>query len=93
MIDIKVYDKLNERLTPYGSLVRTLRMVSNTKIMEMSNYLNMTPHNLAEIEFGRKPITRAVITATHEFFQEKKIDVSELLLWQSAVGLYQEREK
>lgn len=44
-------------LTPYGLLVRALRIVAGTNLHDMSKALLTTPAKLSAMEFGRAPIT------------------------------------
>ncbi|WP_249179244.1 helix-turn-helix domain-containing protein [Burkholderia cenocepacia] len=48
---------LTNPLTPYGMLVRALRIVSGTTLMEMAKALLTTPAKLSAMEFGRTPVT------------------------------------
>ncbi|WP_260426377.1 hypothetical protein [Burkholderia cepacia] len=48
---------LTNPLTPYGMLVRALRIVSGTTLMDMAKALLTTPAKLSATEFGRAPIT------------------------------------
>ncbi|MCA8177499.1 helix-turn-helix domain-containing protein [Burkholderia multivorans] len=44
-------------LTPYGLLVRSLRIVAGITLMDMATALLTTPAKLSEMEFGRAPVT------------------------------------
>ncbi|CAK1568559.1 Uncharacterised protein [Burkholderia pseudomallei] len=48
---------LTNPLTPYGMLVRALRIVSGTTLMDMADALLTTPAKLSAMEFGREPVT------------------------------------
>ncbi|WP_258181453.1 transcriptional regulator [Burkholderia multivorans] len=48
---------LTNPLTPYGMLVRGLRIVSGTTLMDMAKALLTTPAKLSAMEFGRAPVT------------------------------------
>lgn len=48
---------LTNPLTPYGMLVRALRIVSGTTLMDMAKALLTTPAKLSAMEFGRTPVT------------------------------------
>ncbi|MDN7658483.1 hypothetical protein [Burkholderia cenocepacia] len=48
---------LTNPLTPYGMLVRALRIVSGTTLMDMAKSLLTTPAKLSAMEFGRTPVT------------------------------------
>lgn len=48
---------LKNPLTPYGMLVRALRIVSGTTLMDMAKALLTTPAKLSAMEFGRAPVT------------------------------------
>ncbi|WP_366918826.1 hypothetical protein [Burkholderia vietnamiensis] len=52
---------LTNPLTPYGMLVRALRIVSGTTLMDMAEHLGRGPAELSAIEFGRKPVRDADI--------------------------------
>lgn len=62
-------------LTPYGVLVRALRIVAGTTLMEMSEGTGYTPSYLSGIEFGRNPVTDGVIGCTWSFLEDKGIKV------------------
>ncbi|WP_322080330.1 helix-turn-helix domain-containing protein, partial [Burkholderia cenocepacia] len=55
-------------LTPYGMLVRALRIVSGTTLMDMAEHLGRGPAELSAIEFGRKPVRDADIVDAAHFF-------------------------
>ncbi|CAJ2928789.1 hypothetical protein [Burkholderia pseudomallei] len=48
---------LTNPLTPYGMLVRALRIVSGTTLMDMADALLTTPAKLSAMEFDREPVT------------------------------------
>lgn len=45
-------------LTPYGMLVRALRIVAGTTLYDMAKALLTTPAKLSSMEFGRAPVTQ-----------------------------------
>lgn len=47
----------NHRLTPFGMLVRALRIVAGTTLYDMAKALLTTPAKLSAMEFGRAPVT------------------------------------
>ncbi|MDN7490525.1 transcriptional regulator [Burkholderia sp. AU45274] len=59
---------LTNPLTPYGMLVRALRIVSGTTLMDMAQHLGRGPAELSSIEFGRKPVRNADILDAAHFF-------------------------
>ncbi len=59
---------LTNPLTPYGMLVRALRIVSGTTLMGMAQHLGRGPAELSAIEFGRKPVRDADIVDAAHFF-------------------------
>lgn len=59
---------LTNPLTPYGMLVRALRIVSGTTLMDMAEHLGRGPAELSAIEFGRKPVRDADIVDAAHFF-------------------------
>lgn len=61
-------DNLKHPLTPYGSLVRSLRTIAGVTLMEMAQGIGETPAWLSGIETGRKPLGQSVIRRTHAFF-------------------------
>ncbi|WP_320338987.1 helix-turn-helix domain-containing protein [Burkholderia cenocepacia] len=48
---------LTNPLTPYGMLVRALRIVTGITLMDMATALLTTPAKLSAMEFGRAPVT------------------------------------
>ncbi|WP_176016622.1 Lar family restriction alleviation protein [Burkholderia sp. BCC0398] len=48
---------LTNPLTPYGMLVRALRIVAGVTLMDMTTALLTTPAKLSAMEFGRAPVT------------------------------------
>lgn len=59
---------LTNPLTPYGMLVRALRIVAGTTLMDMAQHLGRGPAELSAIEFGRKPVRDADIVDAAHFF-------------------------
>ncbi|WP_446333610.1 hypothetical protein ACRHQP_00710 [Burkholderia pseudomallei] len=59
MLRAEVTDEpsLTNPLTPYGMLVRALRIVSGTTLMDMADALLTTPAKLSAMEFDREPVT------------------------------------
>jgi hypothetical protein len=45
-------------LTPYGLLMRALRIVAGTTLYDMAKELLTTPAKLSAMEFGREPVTQ-----------------------------------
>jgi hypothetical protein len=60
--------KVGPALTPFGMLVRALRIVAGTTLHDMAKNLSSTPATLSSIEFGRKPLTDAMIADTSAYF-------------------------
>lgn len=79
-----IWERLKSPLTPYGSLVRALRGVAGTSLMEMSEATDYSPAHLSAVEFGRSDVTRELISATRRFFNDKGLSVSALILQQAA---------
>ncbi len=71
-------------LTPYGLLVRALRITAGTSLMEMSQFCGQPPSYMSGVETGREPLTPELICFTHRFFHDKGLDVTLYLLQQSA---------
>ncbi|MDN7970639.1 hypothetical protein QZM91_24115 [Burkholderia multivorans] len=59
---------LKNPLTPYGMLVRALRIVAETALGEMAKHLGCSPATLSAVEFGRKPLTAAMVADTAAYF-------------------------
>jgi len=64
---------LASRLTPYGMLVRALRIVAGSTLMDMAERLDKTPAELSAVEMGRKPATPELASLTARFFADKGI--------------------
>ncbi|QKS60879.1 helix-turn-helix domain-containing protein [Cupriavidus gilardii] len=61
------------RMTPYGMLVRALRIVAGSTLMNMAERLGKTPAELSAVEMGRKPATPELASLTAKFFADKGI--------------------
>lgn len=48
---------LSNPLTPYGMLVRALRIVAQSTLYDMAQSTSFTPAQLSAMEFGRTPVT------------------------------------
>ncbi|WP_208456773.1 DUF3850 domain-containing protein [Burkholderia gladioli] len=75
-------------LTPYGMLVRALRMVAGTTLMEMATGMGVSPAFLSSLEFGRRPVTYDNAAFASGFFSDMGI-VDTLPALAHAVGLSQ----
>lgn len=74
----------NSRMTPYGLLIRALRIVAGTTLMEMSIQCGVTPAQLSAMEFGRRKVTEADLEKAGAFFSAKGVDVRVDLLTYAA---------
>jgi hypothetical protein len=76
----KSVDELLERfkhpLTPYGMLVRALRIVANKTLMDMANYVGKRPSQLSAMEHGRTPVTYQDAVDASAFFNSCGIPVT-----------------
>ena len=59
---------LTNPLTPFGMLVRSLRIVAQTNLFEMAQCLAMTPAQLSAIEFGRTSVTPEIVREVAMYF-------------------------
>lgn len=59
---------LTNPLTHYGMLVRALRIVAGTTLYEMGKHLQCSPAFLSAVEFGRKPVTDAMVADAAAYF-------------------------
>lgn len=66
---------LTNPLTPYGLLIRALRIVAGATLMEMSEGIGYTPSHLSSVEFGREGISNGLIRSTYDFFVSKGVAV------------------
>ncbi|WP_052495785.1 hypothetical protein [Burkholderia sp. MSHR3999] len=64
---------LTNPLTPFGMLVRSLRIVASTNLYEMAECLSMTPAQLSAMEFGRRPVTHTDACGAADFFETRGI--------------------
>ncbi|MBW5285980.1 helix-turn-helix domain-containing protein [Burkholderia gladioli] len=75
-------------LTPYGLLVRALRIVAGTTLMEMATGMGVSPAFLSSLEFGRRPVTYDNAAFASGFFSDNGV-VDTLPALAHAVGLSQ----
>lgn len=59
---------LTNPLTPYGMLVRALRIISDTLLGDMAKHLGCSSAMLSAVEVGRMPLTDAMIADTAAYF-------------------------
>ncbi|MCW3678661.1 hypothetical protein K6Y63_35705, partial [Burkholderia cenocepacia] len=60
---------LTNPLTPYGMLVRALRIVAQTSLYDMSQALLLSPAKLSAMEFGREPVTPEIVREVGTYFE------------------------
>ncbi|HEF4732694.1 hypothetical protein KDW57_23140 [Burkholderia multivorans] len=56
-------------LTPYGMLVRALRIVAQTSLHDMGQALLLSPSKLSAMEFGREPVTPEIVREIGTYFE------------------------
>ncbi|MDN7549118.1 hypothetical protein [Burkholderia cenocepacia] len=59
---------LTNPLTPYGMLCRALRIIAGTLLGDMAKHLGCSSAMLSAVEFGRKPLTDAMVADTAAYF-------------------------
>ncbi|WP_198432726.1 Lar family restriction alleviation protein [Burkholderia ubonensis] len=67
--DVTEQPSLTNPLTPYGMLVRALRIVAQTSLHDMSQALLLSPAKLSEMEFGREPVTSEIVREVGTYFE------------------------
>jgi len=77
--------KLNP-LTPYGMLVRALRIVANATLAEMAAYVGKSAAHLSAMEFGRKEVTTRDHLDAALFFHSKGIPYTDPALMAAATA-------
>lgn len=60
---------LTNPLTPYGMLVRALRIVAQTSLYDMGQALLLSPAKLSAMEFGREPVTPEIVREVGTYFE------------------------
>ncbi|ONC38477.1 hypothetical protein AQ916_06910 [Burkholderia pseudomallei] len=60
---------LTNPLTPYGMLVRALRIVTSTLLGDMAKSLQMSSARLSAMEFGREQVTPEVVREVGKYFE------------------------
>ncbi|GAA0809545.1 helix-turn-helix domain-containing protein [Cupriavidus gilardii] len=71
--DERIQALFRSRLTPYGMLIRALRIVAGSSLYEMAVSMDKSPAELSAIEMGRKPATPELASLTAKFFADKGI--------------------
>lgn len=61
------------RLTPFGLIVRTLRLELGLTLKKMADALKVSSAYLSSIELGERDITPKISTDTVEFFQSQGV--------------------
>ncbi|AAQ54937.1 hypothetical protein Bcep22_gp01 [Burkholderia phage Bcep22] len=62
---------LTNPLTPYGMLVRALRIVTGTLLYDMAKSMSLSPATLSAMEVGRRPVTCAEACGAADFFASR----------------------
>lgn len=60
---------LTNPLTPYGMLVRALRIVTGTVLGDMAKSLQMSCAKLSAMEFGREQVTPEIVREVGKYFE------------------------
>ncbi|MFP3652252.1 MULTISPECIES: DUF551 domain-containing protein [Burkholderia] len=60
---------LTNPLTPYGMLVRALRIVAQTSLYDMGQALLLSPAKLSAMEFGRESVTPEIVREVGTYFE------------------------
>ncbi|WP_249207042.1 helix-turn-helix domain-containing protein [Burkholderia cenocepacia] len=86
---------LTNPLTPYGLLVRALRIVAGITLMDMATALLTTPAKLSAMEFGRTPVTPEFAFDVSAYFDALDVPhtASALRAAIEAPSLFQRQEK
>ncbi|AJW99614.1 gp38 domain protein [Burkholderia gladioli] len=84
--------RFDSPLTPFGSLVRSLRVVTGTLLGDMARAMGVSSAELSAIEFGRRPITPEQVKATSDFFESHELPRTAPLL-QRAIDAARKGEK
>lgn len=69
----RIESLFRNRMTPYGLLVRALRIVAASSLYEMAQSTGRTPAELSAVEMGRKSATPELASLTAKFFADKGI--------------------
>ncbi|WP_175867907.1 hypothetical protein [Burkholderia diffusa] len=64
---------LTNPLTPYGMLVRALRIVTGTLLYDMAKSMSLSPATLSAMEVGHRPVTYADACGAADFFASRGI--------------------
>lgn len=64
---------LGPAMTPFGMLVRALRIVAGTTLYDMAKHLSCTSAMLSAVEFGRQPVTDAMVADASAYFSGRGI--------------------
>jgi|GEM_PF-6868923 len=52
-----IIERFKNPMTPYGMIVRAFRIATGSTLMQMADYLGVSPAQLSGMEHGRKPVT------------------------------------
>lgn len=61
--------RFDSPLTPFGQLVRSLRVVTGTLLGDMARAMGVSSAELSAMELGRRPIAPEHVGAASEYFQ------------------------
>ncbi|CAG9169911.1 helix-turn-helix domain-containing protein [Cupriavidus pinatubonensis] len=78
--DAEEHPSFTNPLTPYGMLVRALRIVAGTSLRDMAQYTRLTPSQLSALEFGRTEYTQEHMELVARYFFRFAIDTRSALV-------------
>lgn len=69
-------ERFKNPLTPYGMLVRALRVVAGTTLMHMAGHLKLRPSQLSAMETGRAAVTYQDAANAYEYFNSLHVPMT-----------------
>ncbi|ABL96772.1 hypothetical protein BcepF1.041 [Burkholderia phage BcepF1] len=84
---------IDRPLSSYGMLVRALRIVTGTNLMEMSKAWGASPATLSGLEFGRHYVSKHTVHKAAKFFEGYGLPDVYNLLWIAAEKANEEWRK
>lgn len=64
-------------LTPFGKIVRMLRIKYDFFLKDMADAMDVTPSYISAIELGNKPLSHNFVLQTIKFFKQNNVLTSE----------------
>lgn len=69
---------MNIKITPFGKVVRQLRIEAEVRMVTMAEDMDVSVSYLSAVETGRRKLTDEFVEKVANYFRSKNLDVSQI---------------